>query len=103
MPLNFNIEYRPKEQFDIPSARSINGEPVWAEIMDSGEDLVTVYVTKKDDAHWHIWIAYATDDPAQAEFHQVYAYGGHAENDTGPADYPMYVKALEAATDIAGD
>lgn len=102
MPLNFEVKYRALEENMIPSATYINGEPVWAEIMDSGEDLTVVYVTKQDDTHWHIWIAYATDDPEQKTFQQVYAYGGH-NKDGEVQDYPMYVKALEAAADIAGD
>jgi hypothetical protein len=65
---DMEVTYRPKEHEMIPSATYINGESVFAEVAMKNADLAVCYVTGTGLGVYHIWIAWADDDPKREDF-----------------------------------
>lgn len=90
-------EYRAPHPDMTPSLLRIQDEPVWAEIA-RWTDLSTVYITAENKGRWHVWIAWAVDDPKATEFISVIPL---TDDGVDPITFSSYDAALRMATGLA--
>jgi hypothetical protein len=95
--MHLTVTYRPPIENMAPSALSIDGEPVWAEILrDYAQSIL--YITRSDHGMSHIWIAWVNDDGSK-EFFALEPISDDGEN---PMDFGSHASALRTAAEMAG-
>jgi hypothetical protein len=92
------VTYRPKEHEMIPSATYINGESVFAETVMKNADLAVIYVTATGLGVYHIWIAWADDDPKRTDFILIHPITDDGEHSISFTDF---TSAMRVAAELS--
>jgi hypothetical protein len=93
-----DVTYRQKEHEMIPSATYINGDAVFAEVAMKNADLGVLYVTGDGLGTYHIWIAWADDDPKREDFIKI-----HPLTDDGESlfNFTDFTSAMRVAAELS--
>jgi hypothetical protein len=94
------VKYRNHTDDFMPSATTIADEPVYAELSNLNSDLSLVIVTGIRDS-FHLWLAYATDDPYAGTREFVSVEPVPFNHDGLPTRFSDYADALRAAIGLA--